>query len=134
MRLNDCITYANLSDSDKATLAEGEDEDESEQPDMTPQVHTPPKGTVTPPPLPPKKLGHQHAAFPLPEGDVSLSFPADMSVASAQMMASSVKLLLEQAERQAKTREEAHQAGVAQMAASGQKPRRTIIGGAGEDE
>jgi hypothetical protein len=42
---------------------------------------------------------------PLPEGDVSLSFPAEMSVASAQMMASFVKLLLEQAERQAKARE-----------------------------
>jgi hypothetical protein len=55
----------------------------------------------------PKKLGHQHAAFPLPEGDVSLSFPAEMSVVSAQMMASFVKLLLEQAERQAKARESA---------------------------
>ena len=57
------------------------------------------------PPAAPKKLGHQHAAFPLPEGDVSLSFPAEMSVASAQIMASFVKLLLEQAERQAKVRE-----------------------------
>jgi hypothetical protein len=37
---------------------------------------------------------------------VSLSFPADMSVASAQMMASFVKLLLDQTERQAKAREE----------------------------
>jgi hypothetical protein len=56
-------------------------------------------------PPPAGKLGQQHAAFPLPEGDVSLSFPAEMSVASAQMMASFVKLLLEQAERQAKARE-----------------------------
>jgi hypothetical protein len=68
----------------------------------------PPKpGAGTPPPPAPKKLGHQHAAFPLPEGDVSLSFPAEMSVASAQMMTSFVKLLLEQAERQAKARESA---------------------------
>jgi hypothetical protein len=36
---------------------------------------------------------------------VSLSFTAEMSVASAQMMNSFVKLLLEQAERQAKARE-----------------------------
>jgi hypothetical protein len=133
---DDTIAYAKLSDSDKATLVEGESEEESEQSGMTPQPHTPPKpGIVTPPPPPaPKKLGHQHAAFPLPEGDVSLSFPAEMSVASAQMMASFVKLLLEQAERQAKVREEAYQAGVAQMAASGQKPSRTIIGGAGEED
>ena len=62
---------------------------------MTPQVHTPP---------PPPKLGQQHAAFPLPEGSVSLSFPAEMSVASAQMMASFVKLLLDQAQQQAKLR------------------------------
>jgi hypothetical protein len=46
-----------------------------------------------------------HAAFPLPEGSVSLSFAAEMSVASAQMMAAFVKLLLEQAEQQAKIRE-----------------------------
>jgi hypothetical protein len=71
---------------------------------VTPQVHTPPKPRAgTPPPAP--KLGHQHAAFPLPEGGVSLSFPADLSVASAQMMASFVNLLLKQAEQQAKNRE-----------------------------
>ena len=102
------ITYAKLSDSDKASLAEGENEEESEQSGMTPQTHTPPRhGTGVPPaPSPPlpKKLGHQHAAFPLPEGDVSLSFPADLSVASAKMMGSFVKLLLEQAEQQAKAR------------------------------
>jgi hypothetical protein len=57
-----------------------------------------------------------------------------MSVASAQMMASFVKLLLEQAERQASAREKAYQAGVAQMAASGQKPPKTILGSVGEDE
>jgi hypothetical protein len=76
---------------------------------MTPQTHTSPKpgGGGTPPPPAPKKLGHQHAVFPLPEGDVSLSFPAEMSLASTQMMASFVKLLLEQAERQAKGREAA---------------------------
>jgi hypothetical protein len=78
---------------------------------MTPQVHTPPKPGGTPPIPPPlpKKLGHQHAAFPLPEGDVSLSFPAELSVASAKMMASFVKLLLEQAEGQAKARAAASQ-------------------------
>jgi hypothetical protein len=99
------ITYAKLSDSDKASIVEGESDEESEQSGMTPQVHTPPKpGTGAPPPAP-RKIGHQHAAFPLPEGEVSLSFPADMSLASAQMMASFVKLLLEQTERQAKARE-----------------------------
>ena len=36
---------------------------------------------------------------------MSLSFPAEMSVASAQMMASFVKLLLDQAQQQAKLRE-----------------------------
>jgi len=46
-----------------------------------------------------------HATFPLPEGSVSLSFPAEMSVASAQIMASFVKLLLDQAEQQAKLHE-----------------------------
>ena len=77
---------------------------------MTPQTYTPSKPcTADPPPLVPKKLGHRHAAFPLPEGDVSLSFPAEMSLASAQMMASFVKLLLEQAERQAQARAEASQ-------------------------
>ena len=44
--------------------------------------------------------------FPFPRGEISLSFPAELSVASAQMMGSFVKLLLEQAERQAKVREE----------------------------
>ncbi len=73
---------------------------------MTPQVHTPPKpGAGTPPP--PIKLGQQHAAFPLPEGDVSLSFPAELSVASAQTMALFVNLLLKQAEQQAQIRERA---------------------------
>jgi hypothetical protein len=72
---------------------------------VTPQVHTLAK-IVTEAPAS-SKFGHQHAAFPLPEGDVSLSFPAGLSVASAQMMASFVKLLLEQAERQAKARETA---------------------------
>lgn len=94
---------------------------------LTPQVHTPPK--LTPQVV---KLGQQHAAFPLPEGDVSLSFPAELSVASAQMMASFVKLLLEQTERQAKSRE--YQAGVARVAASGETPPRSIIGGAGKDD
>ncbi|MGB6748392.1 MAG: hypothetical protein WBE51_10330, partial [Xanthobacteraceae bacterium] len=100
------ISYAKLSDSDKAPIEDGESDEESEQPDVTPQVQTPLKpGSGTPPPIP-LKLGQQHAAFPLPEGSVSLSFPADLSVASAQMMASFVKLLLEQAERQAKAREQ----------------------------
>lgn len=132
---DDTITYARLANSDKASLVEDENEEDLEQPDMTPQIHAPPNpGTPTPPPPAPKKLGHQHAAFPLPEGDVSLSFPAEMSLASAQMMASFVKLLLEQAERQAKTRQEAYQAGMAQMVASGKNPPRSIIGDAGEDE
>ena len=126
------ITYAKLTDSDKAPLVEGESEDESEQSGMTPQVHTPPKPGSGTPLSPPLKLGQQHAAFPLPEGSVSLSFPADLSVASAQMMASFVKLLLEQAERQAKARD--YQAGVAQMAASGKTPPQTIIGGAGKED
>jgi hypothetical protein len=71
---------------------------------MMPQVHTLPKpGSGTPPP--PKLSQQQHAAFPLPAGSVSLSFPAEMSVASAQMMASFVKLLLDQAQQQAQLRE-----------------------------
>jgi len=125
------ITYAKLSDSDKAP-ADGQREEDEPEGTLTPEIrHTPPK---SPPPPHVAKLGHQHAAFPLPEGEVSLSFPAGLSVASAQTMAAFVKLALEQAERQAKTREEAYQAGVAQMAASGEKPPRSIIGGAGEDE
>jgi hypothetical protein len=97
------ITYARLSNSDKPPADGQEDEEESEALAMTPQVHTPPKpGSGV---LPPPKLGQQHAAFPLPEGSVSLSFPAEMSLASAQMMASFVKLLLDQAEQQAKLRE-----------------------------
>ena len=96
------ITYAKLSNSDKAPAEGQEDEEEA---DVTPEVHTPPKpGAGTLPPAP-KKLGHQHAAFPLPQGEISLSFPAELSVASAQMMGSFVKLLLEQAERQAKVPE-----------------------------
>lgn len=77
---------------------------EPEKPPVTPQVHTPSKPQV--PPV--VKLGQQHAAFPLPEGEVSLSFPADLSVSSAQTMAAFVKLALEQAERQAKVREAAN--------------------------
>jgi hypothetical protein len=50
------------------------------------------------------KFGQQHAAFPLPEGEVSLSFPAELSVGSAQTMAAFVNLLLKQAEQQAKSR------------------------------
>jgi hypothetical protein len=37
--------------------------------------------------------------------EIAAEAPAEMSVASAQMMAAFVKLLLEQAERQAATRE-----------------------------
>jgi hypothetical protein len=47
-------------------------------------------------------------------------------------MASFVKLLLEQAERQAKARD--YQAGAAQTAASGKTHPRTIIGGAGKKD
>jgi hypothetical protein len=98
------ISFAKLSDSDKSPSESQEDEEEWEKPAVTPEAHTPPKpGAGVLPPA--SKLGQQHAAFPLPEGSVSLSFPADLSVASAQMMASFVKLLLEQAERQAKVRE-----------------------------
>jgi hypothetical protein len=44
-------------------------------------------------------------------------------------------LALEQAERQAQAQEKAaYQAGMAEMVASGQKPPRTLIGGAGEDD
>src|SRR5688572_29379096 len=50
-----------------------------------------PGSGTTPPPITPK-LGQQHAAFPLPEGSVSLAFPAELSVASAQMMASFVNM------------------------------------------
>jgi hypothetical protein len=45
------ITYANLSDSDKATLVEGGNEDEPEQSDMTPQVQMSPKAGTNPPPI-----------------------------------------------------------------------------------
>lgn len=98
------ITYAKLSENDKSPDVGDDIEDESEPAMQEATFDTRSKPGSTPPPTP-KKLGHQHAAFPLPEGDVSLSFPAEMSVASAQMMASFVKLLLEQAERQAKARE-----------------------------
>jgi hypothetical protein len=64
-----------------------EEAEELEYPPVNPQVHTPPKpGTGTPPS--PLKLRQQHAVFPLAEGEVLLSFPADLSVASAQIMAS----------------------------------------------
>jgi len=100
------ITYAGLTDSDKAPSGSQEVEEDWEKPDVTPEVHTPLKpGAAVPPSA--SKLGQQHAAFPLPEGSVSLSFPADLSVASAQMMASFVNLLLKQAEQQAKVRESA---------------------------
>jgi hypothetical protein len=95
------ITYASLSYSDKVPLDEGED-DESEVPAVTSQAHSS-SGAGNPPP--PPKLSHQQAVFPLPEGSVSLSFPADMSVASAEMMAAFVKLALEQARQQATIRE-----------------------------
>jgi hypothetical protein len=126
------ITYAKLSDSDKSPDLEDDVEDESEPAMQEATFDTSPKPGSRTPPAAPAKLGQQHAAFPLPEGSVSLSFPADLSVASAQMMASFVKLLLEQAERQAKTRE--YQAGMAQMATSGKNPERSIIGGAGEKD
>jgi hypothetical protein len=125
------ITYAKLSDSDKAP-ADGQQDDDEPEAALTPEIrHTPPK---SPPPPNVVKLGSQHAAFPLPEGEVSLSFPANLSLASAQTMAAFVKLALEQAERQAKAREEAYQAGIAQMAASGKTPPPSLIGSAGEDE
>jgi hypothetical protein len=40
------------------------------------------------------KLSQQRAAFPLPEGEVALSFPANLSVDSAKTMAAFVNLLL----------------------------------------
>jgi len=98
------ITYAKLSDNDKSPDLGDDVEDESESA-MQEATFDARSKLGSAPPAAPKKLGHQHAAFPLPEGDVSLSFPAEMSVASAQIMASFVKLLLEQAERQAKVRE-----------------------------
>jgi hypothetical protein len=129
---NATITYAKLSVSDKSPDLGDDVEDESEPAMQEAIFDTSPKPGSRTPLAAPAKLGQQHAAFPLPEGSVSLSFPADLSVASAQMMASFVKLLLEQAERQAKGRE--YQGGMAQMAATGKTPPRTIIGGAGEDD
>jgi hypothetical protein len=59
-------------------------------------------------PLNPQPLSSFHRTRvlpPPPRLSVSLSFPAEMSVASAQIMASFVNLLLDQAEQQAKLRE-----------------------------
>lgn len=97
------ITFAKLSDSDKVPDGEGQ-EDEPETPPVTPQTHDP-AGARTPPPSP--KLGQQHAVFPLPEGSVSLTFPAELSAASAGLMESFIKLAVEQAKQQAAIREAA---------------------------
>jgi hypothetical protein len=51
------------------------------------------------------RLSQQRAAFPLPEGEVALSFPADLSVDSAKTMAAFANLLLKQAEQQAQNRQ-----------------------------
>lgn len=58
---------------------------------VTPQAHAPSA----------PKSGQQYAKFPLPEGEVSLSFPAEMSAASAETMAAFVKLIMDQAKQAA---------------------------------
>ncbi len=79
--------------------------EEQETQPMTPEIRTPLKPGAGAPPPTPKKLGQQHAVFPLPEGEVSLSFPVELSVLSAQTMASFVTLALKQAEQLAQNRE-----------------------------
>ena len=60
--------------------------------------HESDKITPTPP-------STRQAVFPLMEGDVTLSFPAGMSSASAKALASYVSLFLEQTRLQAEERE-----------------------------
>jgi hypothetical protein len=102
------ITYAKLSESDKVPDEIREDEDEAESRPMR-QTELRPEPFTNPPPAFGSPTLKQHAAFPLPEGEISLSFPAELSVASAQMMAAFVGLLLKQAEQQAQNRERAKQ-------------------------
>lgn len=54
----------------------------------------------------PPKLGQQHAAFPLPEGEVTFSYPAQLSTTSAEVLGQFVSLIVTQAKQMAKTQED----------------------------
>jgi hypothetical protein len=84
-----------------------------EQPATMPHVNPTPKQTASleaalakvMPSIGQPPVGMRQAVFPLLEGDVTLSFPAAMSSASAKALASYITLFLEQARLQAEGRE-----------------------------
>jgi hypothetical protein len=71
---------------------------------VTPQVHTPPSKPGTPPPAPPRAMT-MHEKFMLDEGEVSLSFPADLSMESFQDFEDRLGITLRAAKRRAEARE-----------------------------
>jgi hypothetical protein len=77
------ITYAKLSDSDKASVGPVDEiqDEQQETPPMTPHVQPSPKPDTTPPPLSARAnlTAQRQAIFPVSDGDVIITFPADLS-------------------------------------------------------
>ena len=127
------ITYAKLSDSDKADLTvEDEAEEEVGTGEIAPLVasRNPP-----PPPTPPLQ-----GKVRIMEGErvvfTEETDPANYVklVASGAVDDSLLEALEDYVKRQRKRLVTAYQAGVAQIVASGKTPPRSIIGGAGKED
>jgi hypothetical protein len=119
------IAYAKLSDFDKPLP--GADDDAPEDNDDNNEV------IVDPPPTPKGKvklMDGERVVFTEesnPQNYLKL-------IASGDVDETMLEALEDYVRRQKKRLVAAYQAGMAQMAASGQKPPRSIIGGAGEDD
>lgn len=92
------------------------------------RVDNPPK-----PPLPPLvKPGMLQEVFNLDEGPVTLSFPGTLSHESYKDLKDQLELFLRRAQRRAV--QTAIGAAILHQQKTGEKPPRSIIGGAGEDD
>lgn len=117
------ITYAKLSDSDKALHVPQGDVAEEEAEDDLPPPPLQQQGKV-------KLMDDERVVFTEelnPQNYLKL-------IASGRVDETMLEALEDYVKRQKKRLVAAYQAGVAQMAASGQKPPRSIIGSAGEDD
>jgi hypothetical protein len=93
------ITYAKLTESDKASSPEQGNEEESEMPmhssgQQTSSLLDRPSGSI-------KRPMTMHEKFSLDEGEVSFSYPADLSPESYQDMADRIGILLRGLKRRA---------------------------------
>jgi hypothetical protein len=92
------IAYAKLSDSDKVPSGSHEDDDELGKP---PMQQVAPETPVKPHATPVTRQMTMHEKFALDEGEVSLSFPAELSEESLKDLEDRFEIILRGAKRRA---------------------------------